>query len=433
MQQVNLSTSASTYQSTGSKTSKSTDSKQTDFAEMIFGSKQTAKMKSEKISSKDEKNSVAGQDSKVSSKTEDNSKLEIKETKETEQTTENKETKEAKALSKDELSAEWLLQMQAMGLQVVQQDGESFEQASDAFAELQIEAVDVSAETLTQTAEQMPTVETSTDVTLSNLELSQENLSMEYAEALETEAQAGVSSGESVASVETLSEKPVFSEKVQEESDTVVAEFQPEQMQESSSEESQSTFDLETQQTSEVTSQSISKEDKDNKTDGEFHEELSLQQMQGQNLRMQHTFTEQTQETTATLKTTEQNLPENLGTKLAQSLPEQDGVLTIELEPVSLGKLTIQVVYEEGRTAVSIFASNPKTLEMLSENAGEIAQILEDKTGQEVTIYTPEAEKEWQEQPENQEKQNPREQEPQDRKKQSEPDSFAQQLRLGLV
>ena len=60
----------------------------------------------------------------------------------------------------------------------------------------------------------------------------------------------------------------------------------------------------------------------------------------------------------------------------------------MELEPANLGKLTIRLVYEGDRASLSIMASNPRTLDMLSQKASEIAAILEEKTGQETIIYT---------------------------------------------
>lgn len=136
---------------------------------------------------------------------------------------------------------------------------------------------------------------------------------------------------------------------------------------------------------------------------------------------------------TPVVKTTPETLPNDLGKTLAQSMPKQNGTLTIELEPASLGKLTISVVYEEGKAAVSILATNPKTLELLTQRAGDIANILEEKTGQQTVIYTQEPEQPpFDERPDDQEKGQQR-QDREDDKKQSQPDSFAQQLRLGLV
>lgn len=138
------------------------------------------------------------------------------------------------------------------------------------------------------------------------------------------------------------------------------------------------------------------------------------------------------------LKTTEQTLPEDLGHTLAAKLPETGRTLTVELEPASLGKLTIRLVYEGDRAAVSILANNPRTLELLNQKASEIAAILEEKTGQETVIYTQPAEPN-QDQSENdghqgqggQERQESRQQSPEKEKHQA--DSFAQQLRLGLI
>ena len=71
-----------------------------------------------------------------------------------------------------------------------------------------------------------------------------------------------------------------------------------------------------------------------------------------------------------------------------------DGRWSLELEPASLGKLTIKLAYEAGRAAVSILASNPRTLELLSQKASEIATILKEHTGEETVIYTEQPQKE---------------------------------------
>ncbi|MGL5434617.1 MAG: flagellar hook-length control protein FliK [Lachnospiraceae bacterium] len=130
------------------------------------------------------------------------------------------------------------------------------------------------------------------------------------------------------------------------------------------------------------------------------------------------------------VKTTAETMPADVGSAIAANMPEDNGMLTVELEPATLGKLTIQVIYEEGRAAVSIISDNPRTLELLSQKAGEMAQILENKTGEQTVVYTPEA------QPEMDEHQGGRQNREQGRKpeqNQHQPDSFAQQLRLGLV
>ncbi|MEY8337040.1 flagellar hook-length control protein FliK [Lachnospiraceae bacterium 62-35] len=137
------------------------------------------------------------------------------------------------------------------------------------------------------------------------------------------------------------------------------------------------------------------------------------------------------------LKTMPESLPEDLGKALAAKMPENGRTLTVELEPASLGKLTIRLVYEGSRAAVSIMASNPKTLELLNQKASEIAAILEEKTGQETLIYTHQAEQErdgFNENPNGHSGQEDREDGQREKKNDRDhSESFIQQLRLGLV
>ncbi len=149
----------------------------------------------------------------------------------------------------------------------------------------------------------------------------------------------------------------------------------------------------------------------------------------------QESFFSQRTESTVPLKTTPDTLPQDLGKTLAKNMMESGRTLTVELEPAALGKLTIRMIYDGGRAAVSIMATNPKTQELLNQKASEIAAILEEKTGQETLIYIqqPETSQEnYDREPDGR-----RNEEGQKDKKQNQEgqqaDSFAQQLRLGLV
>ncbi len=149
----------------------------------------------------------------------------------------------------------------------------------------------------------------------------------------------------------------------------------------------------------------------------------------------QESFFSQRTESTVPLKTTPDTLPQDLGKTLAKNMMESGRTLTVELEPAALGKLTIRMIYDGGRAAVSIMATNPKTQELLNQKASEIAAILEEKTGQETFIYIqqPETSQEnYDREPDGR-----RNEEGQKDKKQNQEgqqaDSFAQQLRLGLV
>lgn len=132
------------------------------------------------------------------------------------------------------------------------------------------------------------------------------------------------------------------------------------------------------------------------------------------------------------LATAQDTLTEDLGNYLDTKISEKKGKLELSLEPARLGKLTIRLEYEKGKTEVTIFSTSVKTLEILSKEAGHLAQILEEKTGTPTVIYTPE-------QTENRQNmdqdtghgRNGRQDQKEQRQKQD--DSFAQQLRLGLA
>lgn len=132
------------------------------------------------------------------------------------------------------------------------------------------------------------------------------------------------------------------------------------------------------------------------------------------------------------LATAQDTLTEDLGNYLDTKICEKKGKLELSLEPERLGKLTIRLEYEKGKTEVTIFSTSAKTLEILSKEAGHLAQILEEKTGTPTVIYTPE-------QTENRQNmdqdtghgRNGRQDQKEQRQKQD--DSFAQQLRLGLA
>ena len=132
------------------------------------------------------------------------------------------------------------------------------------------------------------------------------------------------------------------------------------------------------------------------------------------------------------LATAQDTLTEDLGNYLDTKISEKKGKLELSLEPERLGKLTIRLEYEKGKTEVTIFSTSAKTLEILSKEAGHLAQILEEKTGNPTVIYTPD-------QTENRQNMdqdpghggNGRQDQKEQRQKQD--DSFAQQLRLGLA
>ncbi len=140
---------------------------------------------------------------------------------------------------------------------------------------------------------------------------------------------------------------------------------------------------------------------------------------------------------TVSMKTSPETIPQDLGKMLGAKMAEGARTLSLELEPANLGKLTIHLSYEGDRAAVSIMATNPKTLELLNQKASEIAAILEEKTGQETVIFTqkPETNQEnYDRNPDGKREREEQEEKHQQNKEEHQSfDSFAQQLRLGLV
>ena len=132
------------------------------------------------------------------------------------------------------------------------------------------------------------------------------------------------------------------------------------------------------------------------------------------------------------LPTAQDTLTEDLGNYLDTKISEKKGKLEFSLEPERLGKLTIRLEYEKGKTEVTIFSTSAKTLEILSKEAGHLAQILEEKTGNPTVIYTPDQTENRQNMDQDTgQGRNGRQEHREQRQKQD--DSFAQQLRLGLA
>ena len=163
-------------------------------------------------------------------------------------------------------------------------------------------------------------------------------------------------------------------------------------------------------------------------------QEPQLAEMAGGLSPREHVVQETKYAAPETVRTSEPTLVNDVGRAIAQRLPENNGTLTIELEPASLGKLTIRVIYESGKATVSILATNPRTLELLNARAGELASILEERTGEETVVYTeqPEQEPPFDER-QGEGRQREREPEKRERGEQAEQDSFLQQLRLGVI
>lgn len=129
------------------------------------------------------------------------------------------------------------------------------------------------------------------------------------------------------------------------------------------------------------------------------------------------------------------DVPEQLADKI---LMRADNEFELQLTPESLGKVQIKVSFAEGETHVSIFCANAKAMETLMDNRNGLISVLENRTGQNVTVQVQVQEDKDLLQQQNQEQQQQREQSAQEQKKnqqhkQDDSMDFLQQLRLGLV
>ena len=144
---------------------------------------------------------------------------------------------------------------------------------------------------------------------------------------------------------------------------------------------------------------------------------------------------------TMMMRTSETNMASDLTNLLSSRFPSQNGQLTIELDPENLGKITINVSYDSGHAAVSISATNQKTVEILTQNASAMANIIQQKTGQETQVYIPNAQESstkqdmasGRESNENAAQQQAKQQEQNSQNTEHSSSAFLQQMRLGLV
>lgn len=139
-----------------------------------------------------------------------------------------------------------------------------------------------------------------------------------------------------------------------------------------------------------------------------------------------------------TLPTTAAALPASLSDRIASQLRNRlGGELLIQLEPRNLGQILLRVSYTGAQARVSLYTDDARTMELLSRNAQEMAQIITEKTGTVTAVLIPErqAEAEMQNSGNNSDNRDraAEELERRIRERTQESGDFLQQLRLGLV
>lgn len=86
------------------------------------------------------------------------------------------------------------------------------------------------------------------------------------------------------------------------------------------------------------------------------------------------------------LVTKEESIPKDVATFLNEKMDLHKGEIKIELEPRSLGQITVKVNFSAGKANVVILAENAKTLHLLQNGAEDMARILEQKTGEQTKV-----------------------------------------------
>lgn len=130
-----------------------------------------------------------------------------------------------------------------------------------------------------------------------------------------------------------------------------------------------------------------------------------------------------------------QKLTEELVVKTANGIKEFE----IQIAPEHLGKIAIKVLYEHGQTTVSIACTEKHTLDLLSQHAREIGNVMERNLGEETTIYVEKNEPDYLNPRDNEndhsgrEAEQERHKEERSKQKPDESGQFLQKLRLGLV
>ncbi len=108
----------------------------------------------------------------------------------------------------------------------------------------------------------------------------------------------------------------------------------------------------------------------------------------------------------------------------------------IQLQPENLGTLTIKASMEAGKAVVTILCSDLDTLQTLSRNSGDIASILENRSGTETQVILETPPKDFMQQERQNDEQGNRQAQSENQnngKDFADSTDFLQQLRLGLT
>ena len=140
------------------------------------------------------------------------------------------------------------------------------------------------------------------------------------------------------------------------------------------------------------------------------------------------------------LLTKEEALPKDVAEFLGEKIDYHKGELKIELEPRSLGQITVKLNFQSGKASIVIFAENPKTLHLLQNGAEDMARIVEQKTGEQTRVIVHEENRREElfrdndsNAKENRDEAERRLREAEEEKKKNNTEGFIHKMRLGLI
>lgn len=140
------------------------------------------------------------------------------------------------------------------------------------------------------------------------------------------------------------------------------------------------------------------------------------------------------------LLTKEEALPKDVAEFLGEKIDYHKGELKIELEPRSLGQITVKLNFQSGKANIVIFAENPKTLHILQNGAEDMARIVEQKTGEQTRVIVHEENRREElfrdndaNAKENRDEAERRLREAEEEKKKNHTEGFIHKMRLGLI
>jgi len=127
---------------------------------------------------------------------------------------------------------------------------------------------------------------------------------------------------------------------------------------------------------------------------------------------------------------------EELEAKLSEQILRQirggKSELDIQLEPHNLGKIRIEISYEDNQISVSLMCTENKTLKLLSQTAGDLGAILESNLERPFQIQVDKQETDYLNQQQDQNQRQEQREQHQGRQQEGNREDFIQKLRLGI-